>query len=83
MQIKEITAGPRDRVRQKLETLPDDEVYSTSEISEKFNVQCSTLRHMTSELKDNVYKLGTTTKWGSKKAIKALAVHMNGGTIES
>lgn len=78
MKIKEITQAPRTLISEEIEKLPSDQVYTTEEIGKIFKVGTSTLRHMTSALKDNVYKVGTFNKWGSKKAIKALIQHLSG-----
>lgn len=66
----------RQRIRKLFEKIPDDEVYSTIEISKKLDVAPTSIGKIAYLFPNNSYngiRNGTTVKyWGTEAAIKKL-----------
>lgn len=75
MKIKDTTIPPSVRLREQLEQLPDDEVFSTNELAQKLRIHHGSLRRLTFEIPGHVVKLGPINYHGSIKAIKAFKAH--------
>jgi hypothetical protein len=75
MKIKDTTIPPEFRLREQVEQLPDDEVFSTNELATMLNIHHGSLRRLTAKIPGHVVRLGSVNYHGSLKAIAAFKKH--------
>lgn len=61
-----------DRIKSLLSTIPDDEVYSTTQVANKISADRQRVQKYVSNFKDHVLVAKHATLWGTKKAIACI-----------
>lgn len=75
MKIKDLSLPPSFSLGNRLETLPDDEVFTPKEIAAMFGINVVSVRRLCEGLGPNKAKTGHPTYMGSRKAILAFKKH--------
>lgn len=75
MKITDTKLPPGVILKQQLEQLPHDEVFTGSELEALIKVCTASIRRLVREIPNNVVRLGTVNYYGCAKAIKAFKTH--------